>query len=111
MIDTILSRNKARDLGDYCYEFRKVGRLLKLEHVNFFLEKVFKPNVFGCINEEINVSNYISNFIQEVKKFSKFRNKAAHTKTISKEVCDKWLDKMLGSGNMLQNFLSKLRID
>ena len=105
---SVMSRKKSRTLGEYPLEFKKETRVFDKIHLNA-LQKCFKDDLFVGVNGDIHLTNYITNLVKEVKTFSEKRNDAAHKKQISKETCEKWLDKMIGSGHMFQNFLHKLK--
>jgi hypothetical protein len=104
------SSNNRRTLGEYQFEYskKKDNRLIDDIHLSFLKSK-FKDGIFGNVNEDTNITNYITNFVKEIKKFSEKRNAAAHKGIVSQETCEKWLDKMIGSGHMLFNFLTKLK--
>ena len=93
----------------YPYKKKKDQRLLDKVLVDSLLKNVFKDNAFGNANQEINLSNYLFNFHKEINNFTDKRNTAAHKGHINQQQCEKWFDKMIGSGRMLQNFLAKLR--
>ena len=93
----------------YPYKKKKDHRILDKVLVDSLLNNVFKENIFGNVNEEINLSNYLFNFYKEINNFTDKRNTAAHKGHINQQQCEKWFDKMIGSGRMLQNFLAKLR--
>ena len=98
-----------RTLGEGNYEFSKKGtRVFDKIHLES-LRSHFKSDLFNGINGDIHLCNYITNLVGEVKAFSDDRNRAAHKGTISKEKCERWIDKMIGGGQMLQNFLHNLK--
>ena len=104
----IVLRKNSRTLGEYSIEYRKEARIFDETHLEA-VRKCFKSSLFDVVNGDIHLTNYITRLIKEVKKFSEDRNAAAHKGTISKEKCEKWIDKMIGSGHMLQNFLHNLK--
>ena len=105
----VVSEKKDKTLKQIVYHFRKENRTLNKIHVHFLLEQVFKDGVFGSVNESINLTNYVCDFVKTINKFTDKRNSAAHQGVVSRDQCEKWFDKILGSGRMLQNFLAKLR--
>ena len=101
-------------LGSYMYIYSKKDNTRVLPQDRLVaLQKCFKDNAFGSISSDINLTNYILNLVKIVKKYTDaVRNIAAHdskNRKISKEKADKWLDRFLGNGEILHNFLSKLK--
>ncbi len=82
----IVSRKKSRTLGEYQQEYKKEVRIFDDAHLES-LRKCFKSDLFDVLNGDIHLTNYITNLVKEVKKFSETRNAAAHKGTISKEKC------------------------
>ena len=104
----IISRKHDRTLGEYDYEYKKEGRTFDEIHLGA-LKNQFKDDLFKGINGDIHLTNYITRLVKDIKRFSNDRNAAAHKGKITKEKCEKWIDKMIGSGQMLQDFLHKLK--
>lgn len=104
----IVLRKHSRTLGEYDYEYKRETRVFDEAHL-LSLRRCFKDDVFSGVNGDIHLTNYITNFVKDIKEFSKRRNVAMHKGSISKEDFEKWIDKMIGSGQMLQNFLHKLK--